>query len=200
MREAQGSFGREQEIKRLGLFPSEPEAPAGPCGTGRAVGTGACRWLAGAWEPTALSAAPRRSRAVSRLGLPPEPQHVGNTPRAHAQPDSGLLAIGVERFRWPCRPPGACGAGARAAARGETRSPHPLPAVRRSDSGGPGLLASRPPGSAELARASGRRRGRLDSPQHTVTDHKLGLCGPHPGEQGCALRSLAPQVALGQQE
>lgn len=39
------------------------------------------------------------------------------------------------------------------AARGETRSPHPLPSARRSDLG-LGTLASRPLGSAEQARAS----------------------------------------------
>lgn len=136
VREAQGSLGREQAIKRLGLFPSEPKAPAGPCGTER---------VASMWEPAALPAASAAGHRLSPVWASPQgQQHVGNTqgPRTAGLPTPGHWSGACQMARPGAsslsdRPPGACRAGVHAATRGET--------VRRRDLGSPGTRPLGPP-------------------------------------------------------
>lgn len=125
-------------------------------------------------------------------------QHVENTPRPHTWPGSKFLGIGAESPEWPG--PGAlspsdrwvtghrqpAGQGPSVAMRGGNQGPHPLPPVRPSDLGGPGMLAGPRPwvfcrtGSV----LPGSQKGKPGMFQHASMGHKLGLSGPHPREQG----------------
>lgn len=70
----------------------------------------------------------------------------------------------------------------------ETRGPHPPLPVRRSDLDGPGMLAVWPPGFLRnWLCASWQPERKASLLQHAAMGHKLGLSGPHPREQGCAL-------------
>lgn len=86
------------------------------------------------------------------------------------------------------RPPVAFGAQPWQPQEEETRSPHPPLPVRPSDLEGPGMLAVWPPGFLWnwlcASWQSERKAGLL---QHAAVGHKLGLSGPHPREQDCAL-------------